>query len=97
MCGSKFSKGANPVRSAQLAGEKTIQGAQVQGVPFIAAILWISTKVLDFFMRLPHDGKVSTALLHRVAQLGNLLRSPISQGSQIKSYGPDGNSMGQPI
>ena len=33
---------------------------------------------------------VSTAFL---AHLGNLLRSPISIGSKIKSYRPDGNRM----
>ena len=37
--------------------------------------------------------KLSTALLYRVAHLGNLLRSPISIGSKIKSYRPDGNRM----
>ena len=33
--------------------------------------------------------KVSTALLYRVAHLGNLLRSPIAIGSKIKSYRPE--------
>ena len=37
--------------------------------------------------------EVSTALLYRVAHLGNLLRSPISILSKIKSYRPDGNRM----
>ena len=39
--------------------------------------------------------KVSTALLYRVAHLGNVLRSPISIGSKIESYRPDGKRMGQ--
>ena len=33
--------------------------------------------------------KLSTALLYRVAHLGNLLRSPIAIGSKIKSYRPE--------
>ena len=37
--------------------------------------------------------KESTALLYSVAHLGNLLRSPISIGSKIKFYRPDGNRM----
>ena len=37
--------------------------------------------------------KVSTALLYRVVHLGNLLRSPISIGSKIKTYRPNGNRM----
>ena len=38
--------------------------------------------------------EVSTALLYRVAHLCNLLRSPISIGSEIKSYRPKVNRMG---
>ena len=37
--------------------------------------------------------KVSTDLLYKVSHLGNLLRSPISIESKIKSYRPDGNRM----
>ena len=36
---------------------------------------------------------MSTALIYSVTHLGNLLRSPISIGSKIKSYRPDGNRM----
>ena len=37
--------------------------------------------------------KVSAALLYRIAHLNNLMRTPISIGSKIKTYRPDGNRM----
>ena len=40
---------------------------------------------------------MSTALLYRVAHLGNVLRSPISIGSKIESYRPDENRMSRPV
>ena len=40
---------------------------------------------------------MSAALLYRIAHLNDLLRTPISIGSKIKTYRPDGNRMVVPM